>query len=488
MRSMRQIFGNASPEEKVLMLDRFRTDFPYFCERVLNSKLPKFHIKETVPLVINNRFSVIIIPRQHLKTSLFGINYPIWRLWREDATMYREGFQAGLVGNAVDQSIKTFNVVRENIQDNALLKQLIPENRSSAWTKQIVTTSTGNKYFVKPFNSSTRGSSFDLLICDDLLREENMGQEEIKEMFWSVLYPTINTRQGQIIVIGTPQTPHDLLAELEEKKNWASVRKRAVIMDNSKKWIKPLWDEKFTLQNLRDTEEQMGAFRFNREFLCQPVGIGSQVYPPEIVLECARDDLSYSLNTKGKVYVGCDFAMSGSKYGDYSVFTVVDTYYDKEKEFGVENPIVIKRVERYKGLNFEAQVNRIVDLYVQYNASCCIIDVSGVGQAFMDDLIANHLSVIDRKFDARSRNNYLVTLRKLLEQKRVVIPYNQNDMDAYRNSKVLVDELSNMNEKETPNGTRTILSEGDHDDTVMSLALAVSECGTQRPVQALMAF
>jgi hypothetical protein len=403
-------------------------------------------------------------------------------LWRE------KKFEIALVGNAVDQSIKTFNMVREHIENNTFLKHLIPENRSSAWTKQVITTSNGNKYYVKPFNSSTRGTHVDLLICDDLLREENMSQEDIKEMFWSVLFPTVRTRDGQIVVIGTPQTSNDLLSELEDKKNWANTRKQAVIMDKEGKWKAPLWKERFTLEDLKDAEEHMGTFRFNRELLCQPVGLGAQVYPPEMVLECTKDNLKYSYDTKGYVYIGADFAMSGSKYGDYSVFTVIDSYFDEKKEFGTQDPIVIKKMERYKGLSFEEQKGRLVDLYNLYSATACIIDVSGVGQAFYDDLLNEQVNVFDKKFDARSRNRYLIVLRKIIEQTRLVIPFNQNDMDAYQNSSVLLRELTEMESRQTPTGIENIQSTGAHDDTVMSVALAVSEVGIQKPIKVTMEF
>jgi len=127
------------------------------------------------------------------------------------------------------------------------------------------------------------------------------------------------------------------------------------------------------------------------------------------------------------------------------------------------------------------QKSKLVDLYRIYKATACIIDISGVGQAFYDDLILEQVNTFDKKFDARSRNTYLITLRKMIEERRIVIPFNQNDMEAYKNGMILLRELTEMEEKETKAGTRTIQSTGKHDDTVMSLALAVSEVGIQRP-------
>ena len=479
-RTLKDIFGDASKEEQILMINEFRTNFRSFTEKVLGFKLGKFHDK-VIKTVLENRYSVIIIPRGHLKTTLFAIAYPLWNLWVKNS-----GFEICLISSAIDQSIKTFRKVRDIMEDNEFLNQYLPLSKKQSWEKTSIETANGNYYYIKPFNSTTKGTHVDLMICDDLLRQENLNQEQVKEIFWSIVFPTVQTRRGKLIVIGTPQSPDDLLSELE--KNWGNIRLPAVITKKDK-WIKPLWNERFSLKELKDIQQSMGTYRFNREYMCSPESmLGSAVYPPEIVLDCTNDNLGFAGYKKGKIYIGADFAMSGSKYGDYSVFTVVDTYYDETREFKNDNPIVIRKIIRLKGASFELQKKYLLDLYHDYGASAVVIDISGVGQAFYDDLILEHINVIDKKFDSRSRNSYLINLRKLLENKRVVIPMNQNDMNAYALGKELIKELTAMEEKETHSGTRTIQSTAKHDDMVMSLALAVSEIGSQRPIQALLAF
>jgi len=481
-RTLKDIFGDISQEEQILMIHKFRTDFKAFTKQVLGFELGEFHNK-VIDVVLRNRYSVIVVPRGHLKTTLFAIAYPLWKLWIKES-----GFEICLISSAVDQSIKTFRKVRELMEDNEFLKQYLPLSKKQSWEKTSIETANGNFYYIKPFNSTTKGTHVDLMICDDLLRQENLNQDQVKDIFWSIVFPTVQTRRGRMVVIGTPQTPDDLLSELEKNPKWGHIRLPAVEVKNDT-WIKPLWHERFTLDELKEIKESMGTLRFNREYMCNPeLESGSAIYPAEIVLECTNDNLGFTSWKRGKVYIGADFAMSGSKYGDYSVFTVVDSYLDPSKEFGVENPIVIRKIIRLKGASFELQKKYLLDLYHNYGANAVVIDISGVGQAFYDDLIMEHINVIDKKFDSRSRNGYLINLRKLLENKRIVIPMNQNDMNAYSLAKILLKELTSMEEKETPSGTRTIQSRAKHDDMVMSLALAVTEIGSQRPIQALVAF
>ena len=62
---------------------------------------------------------------------------------------------------------------------------------------------------------------------------------------------------------------------------------------------------------------------------------------------------------------------------------------------------------------------------------------------------------------------------------RLVIPTSQKD-GTFNITKRLINELGGFIETTTPSGMKTVASVIDHDDTVMSLALAVKDIGYQR--------
>jgi len=253
--------------EPVSLMDEVRMtlDFPYFAEEVLGYKFATFH-KEQMNAVSDgrNRYVFIISPRGHLKTTLFSIAYPIWRLY----TSRKKNLRICLTSSALDQSWDAMEFVQNKIEENDYLRELMPVHREKAWNKSETTLTNGNKYFVKPFNDTIRGTHVDYYINDDILREEGTTQEQIKTKFWSLITPCIQTRKGQLVVVGTPMTIDDLLHELKEKPDWKGLHYKAVVLDDSGNWMEPLWKERFSLTELREIKRNMGNLLFEREYMC----------------------------------------------------------------------------------------------------------------------------------------------------------------------------------------------------------------------------
>lgn len=446
--------------------------------------------KKQVQVALNNRFVCIMNPIGHSKTTVFSVSYPIWRLWKE------RDFEACVVASSLDQSKKIMNIVQSSIETNPFLKQLIPESRDTSWNKLETTTSNGNYYYVKPFNSSVRGVHPNLLVCDDILRETDTPMREIKDLFWSVIFGRVQSRKGQLIVVGTPQTQDDLFADIRKKSlegsTWKFMKQTAVTMDERGNWLEPLWKERFTLDELKDIRDAMGPIRFSREYLCDPISSGASVYKKEDILACCDDTLGFSQVadiSEGPVYIGCDFAMSTSASGDYSVFTVVQKINalfkrNKKTEEGVEyseeinGAVVIKKIERYKGMNFDNQIDRIVTLAQMYSPEKIIVDASNFGTPFFQELQKRMIPVEGQMMPANVRNALLLNICKFIEKDRnghrkLVIPSKEDS--GYSISMRLIDELFSMQESETRANTTTIKSVADHDDCVMSLALALRD-------------
>jgi len=299
------------------------------------------------------------------------------------------------------------------------------------------------------------------------------------------------TKRSKHIVVGTPISADDLFAEIEQKakksSRWVVYKKPAIVEENGKQV--PAWKERFSIEELMELKQDMGNYDFNREYLCNPLAPGSGFFEREMVLNAQDDELGFSYNTKGTVTIGADFAMSESKTGDYNVFTVVDSVNGKMKrkfDFGegeveleVENPVVIKKIERYKGAT--GQVQRLLDLYKTYRASKIILDVSSFGTRFAQELRDKGVNVDAQDFRPANRSQLLVNLRRLFESDdptvkppRIVIPYSNKD-GTRMVTEELCKELSGFDETKTKGGFKTIASKLAHDDMVFSLSLAVKD-------------
>jgi len=463
------------------------TSFSYFCEKILGYELTKFH-NDVINETISKRYDVVIIPRGHSKTTIFSVCYPLWKLWTEG------NIEICQVSNTLEQSKKTLGIVREIMSTNIYLKELLPQNKDKTWSKTEISTSQGGSYSVKPFSDSARGGHYDLVVMDDLLRDTDMTHEQIKEIFWSVFFPAVQTKGGQLIVVGTPMAHNDLLTELENNIDWGHLRLSAINLDDKGNWISPLWEEKFSLKELENIKNAMGSFRFNREYMCDPQASGSRLIDQTKLLNCLDDNLGFSSEANGQVYIGCDFALSGAVHGDYSVFTVVEVGTEpylkkvkidgKQREITIENPVIIKKVDRFRGMPVELQESKIKALVDTYEGktSKVIVDSSTFGEIFLQDLRQMTLPVEGQNFAQAARNSLLVNMKKIIESGRLVIPFAQDDSFAYSTMKRYIEEISSMTEMSTRTDStgKTLKSSMKHDDCVMSLALALKYCVPKR--------
>jgi hypothetical protein len=265
--------------------------FPFFFNEVLGYDLAAFHHKQ-IETVLSNRFSYILTPRGHGKTTLWSVGYPIWRMWKE------RHYQMCLVSSSLDQSTKIMDIVQQSIEENEFLKRLIPEGKDAVQNRKEIRTSNGNYYYVKPFNSSLRGIHPEEMIMDDILRETDKPMSEIKDIFWSCAYAgmTSPAKKGKMTVVGTPMSQEDLFFDLKSRPTWKGIHERAAITDGKgitpEHWIEPLWKEKITLAELKQMYEDMGPLRAAREMMCDPSVEGTNLFKPSDVMACCDENLS----------------------------------------------------------------------------------------------------------------------------------------------------------------------------------------------------
>ena len=457
MRKMKQILGNYELADFIV---RCNFDFSFFSERVLGLELSKFH-REIMKLVQdeNNQQILIVLPRGHLKTTIFSVAYPIWRAWREG------GKDICLVSSSLDQSAKSIEDIQFRIISNEFLKDLIPRNRENAWNKSKLVTSNMNKIYNRPYNSSARGVHPDYLILDDILRDDKLNQEQIKDIFFSVFYPMSNMKRFQKIIVGTPMTINDLFIDLEQSKDWITVKKPAVLTDDSGNWIEPLWKEHFTLDKLKSIKNAMGSLRFSREFLCNPIGGGSSIFSEELFEDHENGGILYDGENiqepepNGIYYLGVDVAVETARSSDYLVFVILQE---------IENNLKVVRIDRFKKGWSPTQLRQYIhDLNQKFNFRKITMERNGLNIGYfkeaMNDPSLKSILVGIEYSSYRSKEELIANLQAKCESRSLLV----------LNNPVLIEEMGSFVYKEGRDGRRKIEGIGKHDDIVMALAFAV---------------
>lgn len=442
---------------------RSNFDFPFFAENILGLKLDDFH-KEPIQYVYNSRFILIVWPRGHLKTTIWSQAYVIWRLWKETS------IEIAITSSALEQSQKIIEEIQQRISDNEFLKELVPKSRLDSWNKSQLTTENKNKCYQKPFNSTSRGTHVDYLICDDILREENLSQEQIKDYFWSIFYPTVQTRGGQIVLVGTPMTTKDLFAEIEQNpKDWKIIKKSCVEVDVNGKWVKSIW-KRFKLEELQDIKEKMGSLRFEREYMCNPLGGGANIFKDIRIGKHSELDKPIK---EEEYYLGCDIAMESGSKSDFTAFCILGRSY----KTGL---IKQRKLERYKGISQEKCLSRISELHSKFHFNKVIVENIGLSKGLVKML---------EKIPGIPSEGFITNKggkEELISS--INIGFETGVLEILDNT-IQYNELIAFKAKEDArSGKITYEGVGEHDDTVIALGLAMLAILSEQRGQASISF
>lgn len=444
-----------------LLRHRLRRDFTYFA-RYLGYRLAWFHV-EMVALAEKHRYVAILAPRGHGKSELMSVLYPLW--W---AVRYNNK-EILIVSSTFAQSKKIIERIKEKVDDDAYLRALLkPRGREDVWSAQELHTKTGCKIIARPFQPSIRGLHVDLAVCDDILQDTDYSVTRSKEIFNSVIMPTVQTKKGKLIVVGTPMAENDIFADFmsEDKYTQFVTRRFAAIYEG-----RVLWPDRFTPQDLENLKNNMSVFAWFREYLCKPIPAGALLFREEDVQACidptirpaprARDGYAY--------YAGIDLAAGAD---DYTVITVLGAKADGDR------PVyAVHYIYRTRDRIAPTELVRLLsELDEEFNFSAIQIEVTGLGQGYYAELVKDpRLSAIVHSFETkrRSKERILSQLEVAIRNRWLRLP---DDTDLYH-------ELTSIGLHKVGDRIRLEALRG-HDDMVMSLALAYDAAINAAPFRA----
>ena len=206
----------------------------------------------------------------------------------------------------------------------------------------------------------------------------------------------------------------------------------------------------FAPEELEKAKKEMPARVYAQEMCCSFEDSSRGVF--KNIESCIAGNLEQP--KQGFSYcVGVDLA----KVDDFSILTVICR----------ETKHVVA-FERFNQIDWAVQKERILQICNKYNAPA-IIDATGLGSPIVEDLIRQGLSVVPFQITAQSKKQLIEKLMVAIEQRHITFP----------NIPVLVEELGLFQYDVTDFGNvRYAAPEGNHDDAVISLALAVMGMGS----------
>lgn len=452
-----------------------RNDLAYFAETVLNMEIVDHH-KDWSRLCVTDRRICINSSRDHGKSFFWCYAYAIWRSfyhWVPPAIAI--GFKSipktslgYIFSNTQDQAIKHLTLIKEEILRNPKLQHLIPPGKGASgpmgWSQKEIKLANGAVIRAFGWGSSVRGAHPGWVICDDVLNDESIYSEMVrnkqKDYFYSAVTPML-IPGGQLVVVGTPFHSADLYNDLEKNDEYIFKRYPAITDDK-----KALWPTRYPMEMLDAKQREIGSVRFSREYLCIPVSDESSLFPERILKACFNEDftmpayLTQQDLERLQVYCGVDLALSATVGADYSVIITLGV--DSYQNFWILN------IRRFKGLGMTEQLKQIEMVYNSFKPNAIYIEDNAFQRVFRDEMIKN-TSLPVKGFTTGTNKNSLAkgvpSLQILFENRKFQIPrYSELDREI---TNELCNELRSFSWMDGK-----LQGVGSHDDMVMSLWVA----------------
>lgn len=219
------------------------------------------------------------------------------------------------------------------------------------------------------------------------------------------------------------------------------------------------WIDPYKLEQDRLRDEVI----FMQEYCCQASESSYALFNRDNLLECVVDgkyeDGKDPINT---YFSGSDFALSTQASGDFSV-TVVGKYID-----GV---VEIIFVDRHKGLDTPAQVDRLELLFHTYKPVTQGVEENSFGKSIFDYLKKKVPVVVPYHTSEQSKRTYIRQLQEFIKNKKLRIRKGETYQEKEATAQWLK-EMMSFSRIENRQGTNYKLEgAGEHDDCVMATGI-----------------
>ena len=305
-----------------------QTDVFSFGEYVYGH-VPASHHREMVDFiqecVDQGTNAVILEPRGHAKTTWGNTIYLAWLIANNP------DIRVGLISNTAKQANDFSRAIRWTYESNERFREVFGDIVGRTKWTDVEWLRAGSPHHgsnnVTLYSAGAGGAiiskRFDLILCDDILDEENTmnidQQEKIETWFWKTLKPCL-TPDGVIIVLGTRWAEGDMYEKLmgdpeEGGKGWRSLIRAAIHRDEETDEESALWPELWPLDKLARERVDMGSPMFACSYLNDISGLMEGN-----IFKKLPDDHYFSTLPDGRytVRMGVDLASSEKERADFT--------------------------------------------------------------------------------------------------------------------------------------------------------------------------
>jgi predicted phage terminase large subunit-like protein len=307
--------------QKEYLQEKCKTRLKFLCRDVLGfkdwSKNENLHDKIEKFMDKPDKFKLVLIPRDHLKSTIITKGWSIQQMLRNPDVRIL------LANNTWDNARNFLQSIEGYLANGNVLAQLFGTFISPRWNKddcvirQRKTISDAPTIATTGLEKEQTSQHYDIIIADDLVARENVKTKEQREKvkdYISSLYALLEP-QGMMVIVGTRWSKDDAYEDLINDGTWDVLRMDAFDGDALK--TKVLFPEKFSLDKLQDLRKKLRPYLFSCWYMNDPIAPEASDFSEEWVRY-------WEAGTKHptNLYLMVDPAISLGKDADYSAGTV----------------------------------------------------------------------------------------------------------------------------------------------------------------------
>ena len=326
-----------------------------FGEYVFLNKPAKHHaemLEEMLEAIYRRQNTVILLPRGGAKTTWGNTTLGAWMVGEFP------DLRIGLISNTSLQSKDFSRAVRWTLESNDRYREVYGDCVSETkWTDQEWLRKDSRWHGSKDVTMYAQGvggaiisKRFDIILCDDILDEENTAtpeaREKVAKWFFQTLYPCL-APDGVVIIIGTRWAEDDLYQVLTTPisrggKGWKEHIQPAVMEDDAGDQYS-YWPEYWPIERLEATRIELGTAMFMCAYQNDIRGLmegnifkSSNWQADDFYFQALPTDRKYT------VRMGVDLASSEKERADFTAratvaqddrgeYWILSTYRDKRE-------------------------------------------------------------------------------------------------------------------------------------------------------------
>jgi len=356
--------------------------------------------------------ALVLAPRGFGKSTLLSVARPIYEI------VSNPDVRILLVSNTQAQAESFVREIRAHLEYNEDFRSAYGDHTGQKWTDREFIVAGRKKIAKEPtmFAAGVGGAiisrHFDIIICDDIVDEENARTEHQRERlrvwFFKVLLPCLEPA-GSLCIVGTRYHYRDLYGLLLENGFVPSVTIIRAIDEQGRS----AWPERFPIERLEQIRREAGTVIFNAQYQNDTEAMKGAIFKDEWLryYDVPPSPL--------KVFQGVDLSIAQSEGSDFFAIVTIG-----EDTWG--NIFVLDCYQAR--LSFRQQTMAIAERFGRFDPIRIAIESNAYQAAQADCLREIGIPRVTKVFTGRDKLSRAWKLSALFEDGRIYLSRHMHEL------------------------------------------------------------